>query len=208
MGENKDRKFRISADFHGTLRDLLHAANLRHRTQGFTYLPKKGVLRIFPSTASAGFEPANLSTRGQHANPIGRLQKWYMKIWTEFNRHKRGFNVNIIPEPMVRYPLDIYGQIRNWRLFKQCQFSKAHHGKVRKSRTVCVTAGCYRAICSLMWWTPHTSRTSTGVRCVCLKTEPLLDVSVVSEFYTPQVSHFLTSKYVSKVNCSYFTCRL
>jgi hypothetical protein len=29
-------------------RDLLHAANLRHGTHGFTSLPKEGVLKIFP----------------------------------------------------------------------------------------------------------------------------------------------------------------
>ena len=34
-------------DFHGTSRDLLHAANLRHGTDGFTSPPKEGVLRIF-----------------------------------------------------------------------------------------------------------------------------------------------------------------
>ena len=34
-------------DFHGTFRDLLQAANLRHGTHGFTSLPKEGVLRIF-----------------------------------------------------------------------------------------------------------------------------------------------------------------
>ena len=34
-------------DFHVTLRDLLHAVNLRHGTNGFTYVPKEGVLRIF-----------------------------------------------------------------------------------------------------------------------------------------------------------------
>ena len=58
-------------DFHVTFRDLLHAANLRHATNGFTSLPKNGVLRIFSPwknlTASAGFEPANLGTKGQHA---------------------------------------------------------------------------------------------------------------------------------------------
>ena len=59
-------------DFHVTFRDLLHAVNLRHGTNGFTSLPKEGVLRIFffalkNPTASAGFEPANLSTKGQHA---------------------------------------------------------------------------------------------------------------------------------------------
>ena len=34
-------------DFHVTFRDLLHAVNLRHGTNGFTSLPKEGVLRIF-----------------------------------------------------------------------------------------------------------------------------------------------------------------
>ena len=51
-------------------RDLLHAANLRHGTDGFTSPPKEDVLRIFFAlknpTASAGFEPANLGTKGQH----------------------------------------------------------------------------------------------------------------------------------------------
>ena len=59
-------------DFHVTFRDLLHAVNLRHGTNGFTSLPKEDVLRIFFAlkknpTASAGFEPANLGTKGQHA---------------------------------------------------------------------------------------------------------------------------------------------
>jgi len=52
-------------------RDLLHAANLRHGTDGFTSPPKEGVLRIFFAlknpAASAGFEPMNLGTKGQHA---------------------------------------------------------------------------------------------------------------------------------------------
>jgi hypothetical protein len=33
--------------FHGIFRDLLHAANLRHGTDGFTSPPKEGALRIF-----------------------------------------------------------------------------------------------------------------------------------------------------------------
>ena len=60
-----------SCDFHVTFRDPLHAVNLRHGTNGFTSLPKEGVLRIFSPwknpTASAGFDPANLGTKGQHA---------------------------------------------------------------------------------------------------------------------------------------------
>ena len=51
-----------------TFRDLLHAVNLRHGTNGSTSLPKEGELRIF--------SPANLGTKGQHATsrppkPIG-----------------------------------------------------------------------------------------------------------------------------------------
>jgi hypothetical protein len=42
-----------------------------HGTDGFTSPPKEGVLRIFFARknpkASAGFEPANLGTKGQHA---------------------------------------------------------------------------------------------------------------------------------------------
>ena len=59
-------------DFHVTFRDLLHAVNIRHGTNGFPSLPKESVLRIFSAlkknpTASAGFEPPNLGTKGQHA---------------------------------------------------------------------------------------------------------------------------------------------
>jgi hypothetical protein len=34
-------------DFHGTFSVLLHAANLRHGTDGFTSPPKDGVLMVF-----------------------------------------------------------------------------------------------------------------------------------------------------------------
>jgi hypothetical protein len=36
-----------TCDFHVKCRDLLHAANLRHGTDGFTSSPKEGMLRIF-----------------------------------------------------------------------------------------------------------------------------------------------------------------
>jgi hypothetical protein len=34
-------------DFHAKCRDLLHAANLRHGTDGFTSPPKEGTPKIF-----------------------------------------------------------------------------------------------------------------------------------------------------------------
>jgi len=54
-------------------RDFLHAANLRHGTDGLTSPPNEGVLRILSLwkilTASAGFEPANSGTYRRHATP-------------------------------------------------------------------------------------------------------------------------------------------
>ena len=77
MGEEDVRQFCTKFRLPRKFRELLHAANLRHGTDGFTSPPKEGVLRIFfedffalkNPTASAGFEPANLGTKGQHATP-------------------------------------------------------------------------------------------------------------------------------------------
>ena len=44
MAGNFDRNLRLS---HIHFPVLLHAANMRHGTNGFTSLPKEGVLRIF-----------------------------------------------------------------------------------------------------------------------------------------------------------------
>jgi hypothetical protein len=44
-------KFCLNADFHGTFRDLLHAANLRYGTHGFTSL------RIFPPLKIRRLQP-------------------------------------------------------------------------------------------------------------------------------------------------------
>jgi len=73
MSEKCSDKFSLEYPLPRNSRDLLHAANLRHGTDGFTSPPKEGVLRILSPlknpTASAGFEPANLGAKGQHANP-------------------------------------------------------------------------------------------------------------------------------------------
>jgi hypothetical protein len=54
------------------LKGFLHAANLQHGTEDFTFPPKEGMFANFFAlknpTVSAGFEPANLNTRGQDAN--------------------------------------------------------------------------------------------------------------------------------------------
>jgi hypothetical protein len=50
-----DPILRTTCDFHGKCTDLLHAANLRHGTDGFTSRPKEGMLRIFSPEKSDGF---------------------------------------------------------------------------------------------------------------------------------------------------------
>ena len=63
---NFDRKLQLPC-VH--FRVLLHAANMRHGRNGFTSLLKEGVdfFALKNPTASAGFEPASLGTKGQHA---------------------------------------------------------------------------------------------------------------------------------------------
>jgi hypothetical protein len=57
-------------EFHVAFRDFLHAVNLRHGTHGFTSLLKGKCAEDFFTLknlmASAGFEPANLGSKGQH----------------------------------------------------------------------------------------------------------------------------------------------
>ena len=47
LGEKWPTNLAESSDFHASFRDLLHAVNLRHGTDGFTSPPKEGVLRFF-----------------------------------------------------------------------------------------------------------------------------------------------------------------
>ena len=70
-------KFRLPRKF----RDLLHAVNLRHGTDSFTSPPKEGwgFFRPKNPTASAGFEPANLGTKGQHATSRPPVIEWKTK---------------------------------------------------------------------------------------------------------------------------------
>jgi hypothetical protein len=80
-------KFCLNVDLHLTFRNLLHSVKLRHGTDGFISSPKKGVLRIFRPknpTASAGCEPANLGTKGQHATsrPPKPLSKFHTQTHT------------------------------------------------------------------------------------------------------------------------------
>jgi hypothetical protein len=65
-GEKWPVNLACDSDFHVNHRVFLHAANLRHGTDGFTSPPKEGMLWIL--TAPTGIEPAILGTGGQHAN--------------------------------------------------------------------------------------------------------------------------------------------
>ena len=85
----------ISSRIQLNSRDLLHAANLRHGTDDFTSPPKEGVLKIFFAlknpTASAGFEPANLGTKGQHATsrPPKPIVGYILEYYYDARTHER-----------------------------------------------------------------------------------------------------------------------
>jgi hypothetical protein len=56
MGEKWPIKFSLTITTSTVIvRDFLHAAKLRHGTDGFTFLPKEGVVRIFSPEKSDEF---------------------------------------------------------------------------------------------------------------------------------------------------------
>jgi hypothetical protein len=55
MGEKWPVNLACDSESHVNYRVLLHAANLRHGTDGFTSPPKEGMLWIFSSEKSDGF---------------------------------------------------------------------------------------------------------------------------------------------------------
>jgi hypothetical protein len=56
MGEKWPTKFSLKIKTSTKIiRDFLHAAKLRHGTNGFTTLPKEGMLRIFLPEKSDSF---------------------------------------------------------------------------------------------------------------------------------------------------------
>ena len=71
LGEKWPTNLAESSDFHAFFRDVLHAPNLRHGTDGFTSPPKEGVLRIFSPWKIRRLRPgSNTRTwvpKGQHA---------------------------------------------------------------------------------------------------------------------------------------------
>jgi hypothetical protein len=72
MGEKWPVKFSRTTRLPRNCWDLLHAANLRHGTDGFTSPPKEGMLWIFSPEKirrlRPGSNPAEPGTRGQHTN--------------------------------------------------------------------------------------------------------------------------------------------
>ena len=102
-------KFRLPREF----RDVWHAKNLRHGTDGFTSPPKEGVLRIFfrlkNPTASAGFEPANLGTKDQHATP--RPPK---PIYSGKNQYICHILCNSTGNTVLNYKLQAVHKLQNW----------------------------------------------------------------------------------------------
>jgi hypothetical protein len=55
MGEKRDVKFSLTMRLPPHCKVILHAAKLRHGTDGFTSPPTEGMLRIFSPEKSDGF---------------------------------------------------------------------------------------------------------------------------------------------------------
>ena len=98
-----DEFYQKMPDFHVTFRDLLHAVNPRHVTDGFTSLPKEGVLRIFfRSEKSDGFGRVWTRELG-YQRPARYLQTteaaWGrpLPLPSHFTTHNLQFTLSSIP---------------------------------------------------------------------------------------------------------------
>ena len=88
-------------------RDLLHAANLRHGTDGFTSPPKEGVLRIFSPLKIRRLRPGlNPRTWAPKASTLpldhrSRILKIYLLINLNYCEHNHYVNNIPTASPMV-----------------------------------------------------------------------------------------------------------
>jgi hypothetical protein len=100
------REFCLNAELHVTFRDRLHAVKLRHGTDGFTSPPKEcwGFFRPKNPTASAGCEPANLGTKGQHATSRPPKPLRYLRTWIELNSNQILLCINYVAVYTYRSP--------------------------------------------------------------------------------------------------------
>jgi hypothetical protein len=79
LGEKWPVNLACDSDFHVNCRVLLHAATLRHETDGFTYPPKEGMLWIFSPQKSDGF--GQVRTHNLNGDGIDSvLKRWFLKF--------------------------------------------------------------------------------------------------------------------------------
>jgi hypothetical protein len=116
--EMADPIFPTACDFHGKCRDLLHAANLCHGTDGFTSPPKEGMLRIFSPEKSDGFsrvwtrEPLEGKKSSCFTKPCLVVTYWFMNYITlgeQKKKHRKTYIIQIYNkiELKVLYELQI-----------------------------------------------------------------------------------------------------
>ena len=125
-------------DFHVTFRDLLHAVNLRHGTDGFTSPP-----RIFSpwknSTVSVGMNPPNLGTKGQHATsrPFGVLLLMNVKRTVSYR-------VTQCHHSATQYMTQRAWRWTIWGWTSRCTVNNLEDRNKTKISTTSITRGFYR----------------------------------------------------------------
>jgi hypothetical protein len=129
-------------DFHAKCRDFLHAANLRHGADGFTFPPKGGTMRIYSPWKIRRLRPG---TRGQRANHYTTEAAW-------------GRGVNVTPRPVYLRDWPVAHCVVQW--MGPVWTGKENHAPtgIRSPDSQARS----KSLCRLSYLGPHSSSNTVG----------------------------------------------
>jgi len=112
-----------------SFRDLLHAANLRHGTDGFTSHPKEGVLRIFSPLKIRRLRPGlNPRTWVLKASTLPIDHRLYLhKIAGQITKNCFSPNLLFLPSGSASYNNSLYLTVLFVKLNKICPRNAQKH---------------------------------------------------------------------------------
>jgi hypothetical protein len=80
-GRRRTGKFSLNADFHGTFRDILHSANLRHGTHVLKIFPPLKIRRLRPGLNPRTWVPEASTLTPRPPKPLSSNRALHLNLW-------------------------------------------------------------------------------------------------------------------------------